>query len=123
MNYQIKSSWCPHGVRKLKIFSTDFDQFHQNSFDKYNVEFIVGNVFIFIFLYKSMKLKRKIIEECNLLGEKRWALYVGFISFSQVALMSWRIYFGSILNIMLYETNKYSPGHQSHLGEAYKTNI
>ena len=37
--------------------------------------------------------------------------------------MSWQIYSGSIQNIILYETNKYSPGHQSHLGEANKTNI
>jgi len=35
--------------------------------------------------------------------------------------MSWRLYSGSIQNIMLYETNKYSPGHQPHLGEANKS--
>ena len=29
---------------------------------------------------------------------------------------------GFIQNLMLYETNKYSPGHQRHLGEASKTN-
>ena len=58
-----------------------------------------------------------------LTSSKRWALYVGCISFTQVALVSWRIFAGSIWFQILYETSKYSPGHQHHLGEANKTNI
>ena len=46
-----------------------------------------------------------------------------FISFSQVALVSGRIFAGSILVLMLYETNKYSPGHQRHLVEVNKTKV
>ena len=34
------------------------------------------------------------------------------------------VYFaGFIQNLMLYETSKYSPGHQRHLGEANETDI
>ena len=32
-------------------------------------------------------------------------------------------YLRSIQHEILYETSKNSPGHQRHLGEAYKTNI
>jgi len=59
----------------------------------------------------------------EILCRESFCVYGSFISFSQVALVSWRIYSGSIQNNMLYETNKYSPGHQSHLGEGNKTNI
>ena len=52
-----------------------------------------------------------------------WALYVGFISFYQMALVSGRIFAGFIQNLKLYGTSKYSPGHQHHLVEANKTNI
>ena len=58
-----------------------------------------------------------------LTSSKRWALYVGSISFSQMALVSWRIFAGSIWFQILYATSKYLPGHQRHLGEANKTNI
>ena len=61
--------------------------------------------------------------KCNLLGEKD-----GLYMLVLLASPRWRwclgeLYYGSIQNIMLYETNKYSPGHQSHLREANKTNI
>ena len=45
---------------------------------------------------------------------------VGFISFSQMALVSWRIFAGSIWFQILYATSKYSPRHQRRLGEAKK---
>ena len=54
---------------------------------------------------------------------KRRALYVCFISFSQIALVSLRIFTGFIQNLKPYGTSKYSPGHHRHLGEANKTNI
>ena len=44
---------------------------------------------------------------------KRWALYVGFISFSQVALVSWRIFAGSVW-FKIIDTLK------SHLSERHK---
>ena len=34
----------------------------------------------------------------------------------------WRIFAGSILFQILYETSKYPPRHQRHLGEANKAN-
>ena len=43
--------------------------------------------------------------------------------FSQMALVFWRIFAGSIWFQIVYATSKYSPGHQHHLGEANKTNI
>ena len=58
-----------------------------------------------------------------LTSSKRWALYVGFTTFSQMALVSWRIFAGCIHNLKPYGISKYSPGHQRHLGEANKTNI
>ena len=48
---------------------------------------------------------------------------VGFISFSQMALLSGRIFTGFKQHEILYETSKYLPGHQCHLGEAIKTNV
>ena len=55
-----------------------------------------------------------------LTSSKRWALYVGFICFSQIVLVSWRIFAGSIWFQILYATSKYSLEHQRHLGEANK---
>ena len=49
--------------------------------------------------------------------------YFGFINFSQAVLVSRWLFAGSIQNLMLYESSKYLPGHQCHLGEANKTNI
>ena len=58
----------------------------------------------------------------NLLGEKD-----GLYMLVLLASSWWRLCLGEYIlvppNIMLYETIKYSPGHQSHLGEAFKTNI
>ena len=48
---------------------------------------------------------------------------VDFISFSKMALVSWRIIASSIWFQILYVSSKYSPGHQRHLGEANITNI
>ena len=54
---------------------------------------------------------------------KRWVLYVGFISFYQVALASRRIFsYSFIQHEILYGTSKYSPRHKHHLGEDDKTN-
>ena len=59
-----------------------------------------------------------------LTSSKRQALYVGFISFSQMVLVYWRIFAGSIWFQILYaSTSKYPLGHQRHLGEANKTYI
>ena len=44
-------------------------------------------------------------------------------TFSQMALVSWRIFAGLIQNLKPYKTSKYLTGHQRHLGEANKTNI
>ena len=64
----------------------------------------------YLSFYPIMAQTKSLIKliKVQLTWWKRWALYVGFISFSQVVLVSWRIYSGSIHNIMLYETNKYS---------------
>ena len=45
----------------------------------------------------------------------------GFISFSQMAQVSGRIFAAFIQHVILYETSEYSPTHQRHLGEANET--
>ena len=64
-------------------------------------------------LFKYQKVVKGVLT-----SSKRWSLYVGFISFSQMALVFWRIFAGSIWFQILYETSKYLSGHQRHLGEA-----